>query len=453
MDEILSTVESVVLCAQHMRRIVDDILTLSKLDGNLLAISPDKMQPPSLVTRALKMFEAEIELAGIDAKLCVEPSLEQLQVDWVLLDSSRVLQIIINLLTNSIKFTQYCEVRSITITVGASLDKPTGSHHGLEFVPTRLARPPHAAQPDWGEGEDVYVQIAVTDTGCGLSELQRTRLFQRFQQADTKTYKQYGGSGLGLWISRELCELQGGQIGVASEHGETTFAFYVRAKRWLARGSESTRLTELHRSTSNSSMASGRRGSVMIEKLTLAKFDKLASGHGVTDPTNGTPLDTLTVPGVTKPVQVNGSHPATDELHVLVVEDNVINAKILSQQLRKAGCTVHLAGHGQEALSFLERTTFHGAETPLSVVLLDLEMPVMDGWTCIKHIRERQTSGAIVQHVPVIAVTANARMEQISVAIEAGMDSVVTKPFRIPELMPQMQRLVAETAQRQNGLP
>lgn len=118
----------------------------------------------------------------------------------------------------------------------------------------------------------------------------------------------------------------------------------------------------------------------------------------------------------------------------------------MSQQLRRAGCVVHLANHGLECLEFLEQSTFCGKATPLSIVLLDLEMPTMDGLTCIRHIRERQQSGSITSHVPVIAVTANARSEQIHFAIEAGMDQVVTKPFRIPELVPQMEALVAEVA-------
>ncbi|KAI7545428.1 hypothetical protein KC317_g15719 [Hortaea werneckii] len=116
----------------------------------------------------------------------------------------------------------------------------------------------------------------------------------------------------------------------------------------------------------------------------------------------------------------------------------------MSQQLRRAGCVVHLANHGEECLSFLQQTTFCESATRLDIVLLDLEMPTMDGLTCIRHIRQRQAEGRISAHVPVIAVTANARSEQISVAIDAGMDSVVTKPFRIPELVPQMRNLIHE---------
>lgn len=138
--------------------------------------------------------------------------------------------------------------------------------------------------------------------------------------------------------------------------------------------------------------------------------------------------------------------------HVLVVEDNIVNQKVLSRQLQSAGCTVFIANHGREALSFLEKSRFwKGLEmtgTELSVVLMDLEMPVMDGLTCVKMIRQLQDEGKIVGHVPVIAVTANARSEQISTAKESGMDSVVTKPFRIPDLLPEMERQIRSGTER-----
>lgn len=133
----------------------------------------------------------------------------------------------------------------------------------------------------------------------------------------------------------------------------------------------------------------------------------------------------------------------------------------MAQQLRKAGFTVHVANHGLECLNFISQSSYSSepstpelevpedfSPTPLSIVLLDLEMPTMDGLTCIRHIREKQSSGEILGHIPVIAVTANARSEQINSAIAAGMDEVVTKPFRIPELVPQMRKLVSEVLSR-----
>lgn len=142
-----------------------------------------------------------------------------------------------------------------------------------------------------------------------------------------------------------------------------------------------------------------------------------------------------------------GAQDATT-LHVLLVEDNKINQRITSQQLRKAGGhIVHVADDGAACLAFLARTAFcaHDA-APLSIILLDLEMPVMDGWTCAREIRRWQREGRVVEHVPIIAVTANARPEQIASAMEAGADVVVTKPFRTPDLIPRMREVVDKVA-------
>jgi len=163
-------------------------------------------------------------------------------------------------------------------------------------------------------------------------------------------------------------------------------------------------------------------------------------------------------------------------MHVLLVEDNFINQKVMAQQLRRFGCVVYVANNGLEALDVLQQSHFAtsphppAAEIkkrgsfatteqvglgiqrrsskgtmiwpiPLSVLLMDLEMPVMDGLSCVRRIREMQRDGELRAHVPVIAVTANARSEQIAVAMQTGMDLVLTKPFRIPEVLPQIEAL------------
>jgi CheY-like chemotaxis protein len=126
--------------------------------------------------------------------------------------------------------------------------------------------------------------------------------------------------------------------------------------------------------------------------------------------------------------------------HILVVEDNLINQRVLCSQLRKIGCTVQVANHGREALVELRKTSY--CKTPtipephkLSVVLMDVEMPVMDGNTCARQIRALEKEGEFIGHIPIIAVSANARREQIEQAKQAGMDDAISKPFRIPELM------------------
>jgi CheY-like chemotaxis protein len=118
--------------------------------------------------------------------------------------------------------------------------------------------------------------------------------------------------------------------------------------------------------------------------------------------------------------------------------------------LRKAGCEVYVANHGLEALDFLRKTEFWSAvdndtqmqPIALSVILMDVEMPVMDGLTCTRKIRELQSTGHIIEHIPIIAVSANARSEQVARAKEAGIDDAISKPFRIPELLPKIEALL-----------
>jgi CheY-like chemotaxis protein len=104
-----------------------------------------------------------------------------------------------------------------------------------------------------------------------------------------------------------------------------------------------------------------------------------------------------------------------------------------------------VAGHGEEALEFLKSTKFWHDQTPtgrdLSIILMDIEMPVMDGLTCAREIRKLQDSGKIIGHIPVLAVSANARSEQVRQAIDAGMDDSIAKPFRILELLPKIDLL------------
>ena len=108
------------------------------------------------------------------------------------------------------------------------------------------------------------------------------------------------------------------------------------------------------------------------------------------------------------------------------MEDNVINQRVMSQQLSRLGCAkVYTANHGLEALDFLATTTFYNGDIPLSIVLLDVEMPVMDGLTCARRVRELEKMQVITKHVPICGITANARTSQIDSCIEAGMDEVV----------------------------
>jgi len=398
----------IALCAQHQKRIVDDILTLSKLDSALLLVTPCDVMPMTVVQRALKMFDGEVHTADIKLNFKVDSSIEKLGIKWVRLDPSRLLQVLINLTTNAIKFTTTQEKRVINVTLAASIDTPNKNGDVVSYFPTRAKRKDLTNSADWGTGEKVYLHFAVQDTGRGLSEDEKKLLFIRFSQASPRTHVQYGGSGLGLFISRELVELQGGEIGVASTAGEgSTFAFYIKARRSTAPKAELEQYP-----------GAGAR------KPSTGKHASPTNLRGPSQYSQNTQASSASIPQRPTP---------KDALKILIVEDNLVNQKVLSKQLRNMGCAVHVANHGGECLDRLRESTFWRGkkekdELEISVILMDQEMPIMDGLTCTKEIREFEAKGDIVSHVPIIAVTANARSEQIDTAMNVGMVSPDSLP-------------------------
>ncbi|PSK53101.1 Hybrid signal transduction histidine kinase K [Elsinoe australis] len=409
----LEAAQTIALCAQHQKRIVDDILTLSKLDSELLLVTPVDAQPLTVVQRALKMHEGELASNDIKLEFKVDQSYNDLGIDWVRFDPSRVLQVLINLTTNAIKFTTPESERSIVVSLAASMEKPsTLKSRAVDYFASRRAERPEQ-RADWGDGEEVYIQFGVQDTGRGLTAEEKKMLFLRFSQASPRTHVQYGGSGLGLFISRQLTELQGGEIGVASEAGKgSNFNFYVRARR--SRGPD----------TKDESNGVASKVHAIV--------------RSVGGPTAGLGSEDEAKKAVRKPVGTK---------YILLVEDNLVNQRVLQKQLKNLGCVVQVANHGVEALDKLKqsswaRSPIGGEGKPLSVVLMDQEMPVMDGLTATKRIREMEKAGELIGHVPVIAVTANARSEQIQTALDAGMDDVVSKPFRLPDLIPKIEELM-----------
>ena len=226
--------------------------------------------------------------------------------------------------------------------------------------------------------------------------------------------------------------MQGGEIGVKSEPGKgSTFQFYGMFFRF---NHPSTRMSQKKQETKNKLMiisVKTRRttpspNTVLSSNVQLMiREDSLQEACGASAPAWNDTIkkDQVLEGGTLSPVLLT-----PQSLHILVVEDNLVNQRVVSKQLQKEGHVVHVANHGGEALDFIRKSIFWHANSAyfgerLNVVLLDLEMPVMNGLTCIKKIRELQMSGEIVRHIPVIAVTANARSDQIKKCYDAGMVS------------------------------
>lgn len=409
----LEAANTIIWCSQHQKTIVDDVLTLSKLDSELLVVSPIPVKLSDLIQSAIRIFEPELRMSEISLDMVEHDSLTENGVDWLLLDPNRFLQILINLVTNAIKFTRACDTRRITVSTSVHIERPCKAED-IDFVPRQYSPVETKGTLVQSNNDDsasqVYLRVSVSDTGKGLSVQEKKLLFNRFAQASPKTEVEYGGSGLGLFISRQITEMLGGEVGVGtSTSGGCTFAFYI---------------------------ATSKIEPPQSYKVQTHLAPTLAASRTMSAPVAMLP---------TKRSLKQGEAAATAKIlnakrKLLVVEDNVINQKVLCKQLRNRGFEVEASNHGREALLALEKAQAD-RQTYFEVVLLDFEMPIMDGITCVKEIREREDDGSLPGHIPVIGVTANVRGAQVDAAIEAGMDGVTTKPYRIDDLIAHIDRL------------
>lgn len=423
-NDLEDMINTLLYCGAHQKQLIDDVLTLSKLDSKLLTIYPAKVYPKILLDQAIKVFSSEIRASEIQVFTSLNDSVrgsEEVETPAIMVDSNRIMQILINLISNAVKFTREREKRELHINVHISQERQ--SIGALNYVSSGHQRADPTMKVEWGNGEPIYLYYSVRDTGPGLTEQEMTSLFTRFKQASPRTHVTYGGSGLGLFISRELTELHGGEIGMTSgvDVG-STFGFYVKGRRHLPRR-ESLRSSSSPRPVPQQDR----------EIYTVGR----------------------TKPG-TIPVSVFHSPPQPDPpppLHVLVVEDNDINRRVLKRQLEKLGYQVTTAIHGAEALAVVKTSTWwrgdrtkedtqlleaYDARPRLSVILCDLEMPVMDGITCVRQIRQWQQEGLLHDNVPVIAVTGNARAETTLLATQSDFDHVVSKPYSFKTLVEQI---------------
>ncbi|CZT17157.1 related to sensory transduction histidine kinase [Ramularia collo-cygni] len=429
--DVIEAAQTIAFCTHHIKTIADDVIQMSKLDSRLVEINPTSIRPREVVEQAIAIFQSERKAGSIELDFKEDPSIEAFGIDWLLLDSVRYLQILFNMVTNAIKVVKNRPTRKIEVKLSAASNNETA----VDSV--RFAKPRHpggTGNVKFGEQykdvESVFLVTTVEDTGPGLTEDELSSLFERFAQASPKTESKYGGSGLGLFISRDLTELQGGRIGVASEAGVgSKFVFSVESKRC---------------------------------EPPKTKSDP----PPIRIPARLQAIDNDYSPVLSRPPELPNGQEATRSCadqkekagprRVLVVEDNLINQKVLANQLRKRGYEVSVALHGEEALKQLHMN--FPTSDPLSiprkavgsrsfdVVLLDIEMPVMDGITCVQRIRAFEAARPNRRRLNVIAVTANARGEHETAALAAGMDSITTKPYKIESLVQQMEKACSPAA-------
>jgi PAS domain S-box-containing protein len=315
--------------SQTLLGVVGDVLDFSKLEAGAFELDPAPFDPGPTVRSAAEIVARQAAAKGLSLITRIDkPDPAPVLIG----DAPRLRQVLLNFLSNAIKFTRE---GSVTIDLSGRV-----------------------------EGDRCHMRIAVSDTGIGIDEAHLGALFNRFTQADASVSRQFGGTGLGLAISKQIVEAMGGRIGVDSVVGQgSTF--------WLE------------------------------VELPTAADDALSA-----EPEAAAALE--------RPIRV------------LVVEDNAVNRELITTLLSPFDVEIDTACDGAAALEAVGRGSY-------DAILMDMQMPVMDGLTATRRIRELADREAAA--TPIIAMTANVLPEQVARCREAGMDDHIGKPINLPRLL------------------
>ncbi len=326
----------------HLLGIIDDILDSSKIEAGQMRLERRPFDLADVMANVASLIGQRATAKGLDLSFEIDPAIPKALIG----DPLRLGQIVLNYASNAVKFTERGDVR-----VQARLRDATAT--------------------------EVFLEIAVADTGIGLTVEETARLFQPFQQADTSTTRRFGGSGLGLVIARNLAELMGGAAGVESAPGQgSRFWFTARLGKPLPAGDEAARPSE-------------------APVASPAAPDDAEVGRGLP--------------------------PGT---RVLLAEDNELNQEVAVGILVGWGLDVDVAGNGELAVR-------KASETDYDIVLMDMHMPGMDGIAATEGIRRLEGPRG---RVPIIALTASAMGSDRARCLDAGMNDHVAKPIDPPAL-------------------
>jgi PAS domain S-box-containing protein len=400
--------ETVRTSADLLLTIINDILDFSKIEAGKLELDPIHFDLRDSLAESMKAVALRAHQKGLELVCQVHPDVP----DSLVGDAGRLRQIMLNLVGNAIKFTARGYV-AVRVSLAGSAGGP-GDENQL--------------------ATDVELHIAVTDTGIGISADKQRSIFEAFSQADGSTTRQYGGTGLGLTICSQLVELMGGTLSVESAAGQgSTFHFTVRLGRQTTSVEERTAVASVTPQAPGLVLTSdAQRGDMApYNGLRFAAslpigVELLESITTVLDQPRPAQRSTATGPpralhpGRPSPDPQPTSHGTTHPLLILLAEDNAVNRKVATKLLQKRGHTVVEAVNGREALKVLEQRTF-------DLVLMDVEMPEMNGLDATIAIRERERAGHT--HVPIIAMTAHAMRGDREKCLAAGMDAYLPKPI------------------------
>jgi PAS domain S-box-containing protein len=490
-DEVRDYAVTIHDSGETLLTIVNDVLDYSKIEAGKLSLEITEFQPVSLVEGTAELAAGKAREKGLSLSTFIDSEIPAVGRG----DPGRIRQVLLNLIANSIKFTESGEV-IVRATLEESVD------------------------------DAVVVRFSVSDTGIGIADDTLLRMFEPFTQADGSVTRKYGGTGLGLSISKRLVELMGGQIGAESGLGEgSRFWFTVPLARPAKRaqvtpsrlvfhdvrllvvngppgasgiiqayaaswgiacdraetGEEALHVLrreaaanapydlcivdfELTYSDAIALAQSVRKYSDLAEtKLILVSaFDDrdmaaeaLKAGYSayLTKPIRQSRLYDCIVSVLTREsdkesqaaapaaaVQVTGEESgSTTEAAglVLVVEDNAVNQKVALLQLKELGFSGHAVSNGYEALDALSRAEY-------CLVLMDCQMPEMDGFEATRRIRT--TEARTGKHIPIIAMTAHAMSEDRYKCLSAGMDDYLSKPVTRRKLKEVLERHLPPTA-------
>ena len=329
-------VETIQSSGETLLTIINDILDVSKLDAGKVTLAARPVDLRSVVAEVIDLLKPQAQHKG----LYLDTEIDNSVPAWIVGDATRLKQVLTNLVGNAVKFT----------------------HHGGVQVFGRIL--PDAAM----------LECKVVDSGIGIPADKTPRLFKKFSQVDSSINRRYGGTGLGLVITKRLVEGMGGTISVESKQ---------------------------------------RQGSTFTFCLPVAVSQAPGEATGPT-----------AAPG-----------PLPSELRILLVEDNAVNQMLALGVLQKLGCRADLAHDGEEAIAMTRASRY-------DVVLMDMQMPKMDGVSATRAIRAMEN----VHQPYIIALTANAMESDRQLCLSAGMNDFLAKPFKTAELREKMAAAPARPA-------